>query len=67
MGVLVPTLTNLPPSSAIPTADPRPLLYTVATVFGVLALWVIYTLLTAETRKAPGSSAPAKTGDDAAK
>ena len=64
--MLVPNLT-MPPSSAIPTADPRPLLYTVATVFGVLVLWVIYTLLTAETRRAPGSSTSAKTRDDAAK
>ena len=65
--MLVPNLTTMSPSSAIPTADPRPLLYTVATVFGVLLLWVIYTLLTAETRKAPGSSTPAKTSDDATK
>ena len=64
--MLVPNL-SMPPSSAIPTADPRPLLYTVATVFGVLLLWVIYTLLTAETRKAPGPSAAAKAGDDATK
>lgn len=64
--MLVPNLT-MPPSSAIPTADPRPLLYTVATVFGVLLLWVIYTLLTAETHQAPGSSTAAKTRDDAAK
>jgi hypothetical protein len=60
--VLVPKF-NVP-SSAIPTADPRPLFYVVATVFGVLALWVLYTLATAETRKPPPSPKPS---DDAAK
>ena len=63
--MLVPQLT-VQPSSTIPTADPRPLMYVAAMVIGALVLWVIYTLLTAETRK-PSASTPAKAGDDAAK
>jgi hypothetical protein len=76
---LVPTphLANVQAtSSTIPTADPRPLMYVVATVFGCLALWVAYTLLRAETRAprhaaegAKGELGAAKTkgGDDVPK
>lgn len=65
MLLLPPKLTvAAAPSAPIPNADPRPLFYVTGIVLGLLALWVLYVLFTAETRKPV--SAP-KTSDDGAK
>jgi hypothetical protein len=61
--LLVPKLT-VAPSSTIPTADPRPLFWVTGVVLGLLALWVLYVLMTAETRKTE-ASAPKPSGDGA--
>jgi hypothetical protein len=54
------------PSSPIPTADPRPLFWVVGVVLGVLALWVLYVVLTGQTRPPPPGSAEPKTSGEGA-
>jgi hypothetical protein len=67
MLMLGPKLTVTATSSAIPTADPKPLFWVVGIVLGLLAAWVAYVLFTGETRKAPRepSSDPKPSGDGA--
>jgi hypothetical protein len=62
--LLAPKLT-VSPSSPIATADPRPLFWVTGIVLGLLALWVLYVVFTAETRKAAPPSEPKASGDGA--
>jgi hypothetical protein len=43
-----PKLTVAAASSTIPSADPRPLFWVAGVVLGLLALWVVYVVLTGE-------------------
>ncbi len=52
------------PSSPIPTADPRPLLWVTGIVLGILVLWVAYVFFAGDKRV---QSASAKTSGDGAK
>jgi hypothetical protein len=68
--VFVPKLTVAAPSPTIPTANPQPLFWVAGIVLGLLALWVLYVLVTGETRKprAPSprlGSEPKPSGDGA--
>ncbi len=46
-----PKLTVAAESSAIATADPRPLFWVTGVVLGLLALWVVYVYLTGQSNK----------------
>ena len=63
--LLAPPKLTVTPISPTATADPKPLFWVTGVVLGLLALWVLYVLLKAETRKPAPPSTPSASGDGA--